>query len=168
MDKIVVELRKTQEKLATTQSALSKMVLVLQQCVTRLGAVEAATERSGSSESKGYEEADTAAKPPPLKRQRSKTKTVFRTEDNQQAFFNVMDDTEQPMSENKLGQMTIPPLLRQFSQEFRDSKGDYPVLEPENGILPHRIASGDLNFFLQNLAANNANRGSNGSVGGGR
>jgi len=78
-----------------------------------------------------------------------------------------MDDVEQPVREHKLGQMTIPPLLRQFSQEFRDSKGDYPVLEPENGILPHRIASGDLNFFLQNLAAN-ANRGSNGSVGGGQ
>jgi len=145
MERVITELQNTQEKLAQTQGALSKMVMVLQQCVTRLGAVEAATERSASNE--GNKD---PAKPPPLKRQASKSRHVFRTEDGAGCFFNVIDDGTKP-EDTKAGIMPIPPLLRQFSQEFASSKGDYPLLETGQGVLPPRIAPDDLNNFLNNL-----------------
>eukprot|EP00471_Norrisiella_sphaerica_P000251 CAMPEP_0184483582 /NCGR_PEP_ID=MMETSP0113_2-20130426/5265_1 /TAXON_ID=91329 /ORGANISM="Norrisiella sphaerica, Strain BC52" /LENGTH=251 /DNA_ID=CAMNT_0026864097 /DNA_START=297 /DNA_END=1049 /DNA_ORIENTATION=+ len=150
MDRILTELQNTQEKLATTQSALSKMVLVLQQCVTRLGAVEAATETKIRSSSGEMKEIVEPAKPPPLKRQRSKT-MIFRTEDNQNVFFNVMDDGMNGEDSKLESSVQIPPLLRQFSQEFQSTTGDYPMLEPGDGILPPRIASGDLNSFLNHV-----------------
>jgi hypothetical protein len=136
------------------------MVMVLQQCVTRLGAVEAATENralGGFNAAKAMAQAAAGApaqpnqggsvpqnNPPPLRRQQSKSKQIFRTDDNQDVFFNVMDDV-QPQDQK---QMKIPPLLRQFSQEYASSNGDYPLLETGHGILPPRIASNDLNLFL--------------------
>eukprot|EP00954_Amorphochlora_amoebiformis_P011004 860207-Amorphochlora_amoeboformis.AAC.1 len=122
MERILSELRSTQEKLSQTQNAFTKMVMVLQQCVTRLGAVEEATERSASGSEKVPEKPEGV---PPLKRQRS---AVFKTSDNQRAFFNVMTDgTDKILPRNtkkdtKIGETSIPPLLRQFSQEFRDTK----------------------------------------------
>mmetsp|Transcript_39248 Transcript_39248/g.76161 ORF Transcript_39248/g.76161 Transcript_39248/m.76161 type:complete len:372 (+) Transcript_39248:77-1192(+) len=148
MERVITELQNTQEKLAQTQGALSKMVMVLQQCVTRLGAVEAATERSACHEVK--EGNKDTAKPPALKRQQSKSRHVFRTEDGAGCFFNVIDDGTK-IEDGKAGIMPIPPLLRQFSQEFASSKGDYPLLETGQGVLPPRIAPDDLNNFLDNL-----------------
>mmetsp|Transcript_2114 Transcript_2114/g.3044 ORF Transcript_2114/g.3044 Transcript_2114/m.3044 type:complete len:263 (+) Transcript_2114:145-933(+) len=147
MDRIVNELSKTQEKLEQTQTALHKMVMVLQHCVTRLGAVEAATEqRSASSESKEA----AIVKPPAMKRQRSMTRKVFRTDDNNSAFFKVYEDGITPVNDTK-DVPAIPQLLRQFSQEFVNEKGEYPLLETGAGVLPPRISSTDLNTFLTDL-----------------
>jgi len=143
MERVISELQRTQEKLSQTQGALSKMVMVLQQCVTRLGAVEAATERTVAAAP-----AQDSNKPPPLKRQRSKTRVIFRTEDDKDAFFSVMDDGA---GDTKIETMPIPSLLRQFSEEYASSKGEYPLLETGQGILPPRISPEDLNQFLDSI-----------------
>eukprot|EP00467_Chlorarachnion_reptans_P003959 CAMPEP_0114502166 /NCGR_PEP_ID=MMETSP0109-20121206/8908_1 /TAXON_ID=29199 /ORGANISM="Chlorarachnion reptans, Strain CCCM449" /LENGTH=107 /DNA_ID=CAMNT_0001679987 /DNA_START=21 /DNA_END=344 /DNA_ORIENTATION=+ len=63
-----------------------------------------------------------------------------------------MDDGTH-VEDQKINNVEIPVLLRQFSQEFQSTKGDYPILEPGHGILPPRISPDDLNMFLTGLTA---------------
>ncbi len=157
------KLYQSQKTIQSNQKTIQSMLSVLYQCVTRLGAVEKATEANHQimlrrAQSLADAEAkleSSAAGPatlpgakvpdlPKVEKQLSFT-TLCLKGDNDSKFpvpVHVPDGSPQ---------IDIPPVVRQYSQQYLSAMGDGPHILPPNKHFPARIASGDLELHLSTL-----------------